>query len=206
MVSRRSRAAASALVVLASSQLGCAALIDYPDDPELVPTGPWRCLDDPVEPTPPTASTARVTLPICDALQGCSLPPSGLAGRLCARLDPTCENPLPTTVTYDSGVFDFNVPTGGIGGSGVFGFDGYLALSAPTALCTDPEAFGSAAGSLCALRPECDPQAPDERCDMPIYLPTLQFFNPPIAVDQELPALTLVSVAASTLIAQAGGT
>lgn len=205
-MSSRHRAAASASIAWVSTQLGCAALIDYPDDPELIATGPWRCLEDPVSPIQPTASTAHVTLPICDALLGCSLPPSGLTGRLCARLDPNCANPLPTTVTYDSGVFDFNVPTTGIGGGGVVGFDGFLAVSAPTALCTDRDTFGDAAGALCALAPQCDTQAPDQRCDLPIYLPTLQFFNPPIAVDQVLPTLTMTSLAASTSIAQAGGT
>jgi hypothetical protein len=186
-------------VALIELQLGCASLVEFPDDPELVEQGPWRCLTDAVERPRPVASTAHVRLPICDALFGCSLPPSGLTARLCARLDPNCDNPIPSAISYDGGVFDFLVPTGNLG------FDGYLAIVAPSAPCTDAEVFGQASPSLCALLPGCDPALPDARCAMPIYLPSLEFFNPPIVADAELAPLTLASIATSAAIGQASG-
>jgi hypothetical protein len=185
---------------LASLQTGCAALVDFPDDPWIAVEGPWDCLTDLAQRPLPSASTAWVRVPVCDALLGCSVAPPGLTARLCAKLDPTCASPIRTAITYDGGAFEFEVATG------TLGFDGYLAISGPIALCTDRDAFGDASGALCAMLPECDPMAPDERCSMPVYLNTLDFFNPPIVADLELAPLTLVTLAASLGIARATGT
>jgi hypothetical protein len=186
--------------MLGSIQMGCAALVEFPDDPWLAVEGPWDCLSDPGQRPPPSASTAWVRVPVCDALLGCSVPPRGLNARLCAKLDPTCASPIPTAITYDRGAFEFEVATG------TLGFDGYLSISGPIALCTDQDTFGDASGALCAMLPECDPMAPDARCSMPVYLNTLEFFNPPIIADRELAPLTLVTIQASLGIARATGT
>jgi hypothetical protein len=188
------------LASLAAIQLGCAALVEIPDDPRLVASGPWDCLSDLDSRPVPDVSTARVRVRVCDALLGCSLPPQGLVAKICGKLDATCASPLPTTISYEGGVFEFNVSTG------TLGFDGYLDISGPVALCTDRGVFGDASSALCAMLPECDPASPDLRCSIPVYLRARAFFNPPIVADHELAPLTLVTLAASLGIAQATGT
>jgi hypothetical protein len=185
--------------VLALLQLGCAALVEFPDDPQLAARGPWRCLTEPVERPHPTASTAHVRLPVCDVLLGCSTPLSELSGKLCAKLDPGCASPLPNGVSYANGAFSFDVPTG------TLGFDGYLQITAPAAPCNDQEVFGDASSSLCALLPQCDLTAPDARCFMPTYAPSLRFFNPPIVADADLPPLSIATTATSLAIGRATG-
>jgi hypothetical protein len=190
----------SVAAALAAIQLGCAALVEFPDDPRLVVDSPWDCLTE-LGPRPvPKVSTARVNVRVCDALLGCSLPPEGLTAKVCGKLDPTCASPLPTAISYDDGVFEFDVATG------TLGFDGYLAITGPIALCTDRDVFGDASSALCAMLPECVPASPDVRCAMPVYLNALAFFNPPIVADQQLGPLTLVTLAASLGIARATGT
>lgn len=159
---------------------------------------PWRCLDHP-PPAAPTTATVHVSVRVCDSLRGCSLVLRGLTAKLCAKLDAGCTNPILADVRNTNGVFEFDAPTG------LFGFDGYLQISAPPELCTDRDVFGGASDTVCALLPQCDPAAPDERCAIPPYSPTLQFFNPPIVADVELSTLQIVSTASSLGIAQAAG-
>lgn len=149
---------------------------------------PWRCLDHPT-PAAPTTASVHAAVRVCDSLRGCSLVLRGLTAKLCAKLDAGCTNPIQADVPNTNGVFEFDAPTG------LFGFDGYLQISAPPEPCTDRDVFGAASDTVCALLPQCDPAAPDERCAIPPYSPTLQFFNPPIVVDTELPALQIVSTA-----------
>ena len=40
------RCSALALTLL---HVGCAAIVEFPEDPQLVVEGPWRCLTEPVE-------------------------------------------------------------------------------------------------------------------------------------------------------------
>lgn len=159
---------------------------------------PWRCLDDPM-PVAPTTATVHASIRVCDSLRGCSLVLRGLTAKLCAKLDAGCTNPIRADVPNINGVFEFDAPTG------LSGFDGYLQISAPPEPCTDRDVFGGASDTVCALLPGCDPAAPDERCAIPPYSPTLQFFNPPIVADAELPTLQIVSTASSLGIAQAAG-
>lgn len=180
--------------------IGCAAVVEFPDDPELIDQGPWRCLAEPLGRAAPTRSTAHVQLQACDSLRGCSLPISGLSARLCSKLDAGCTSPISTNISYAGGVFDFDVPTGSAG------FDGYLEVSAPSELCTDREVFGEASAALCALLAQCDPRSPDARCSLPSYPLALQFFNPPIIEDTVSPRpIYMSSAAASRAIGQAAG-
>jgi hypothetical protein len=187
-------------LVLTLLHVGCAAIVEFPEDPQLVVEGPWRCLTEPVESALPAAPTAHLSLPLCDTLRGCSLPLSGFSAKLCAKLDAGCTNPVSTDISYQNGVFDFDVPTEGAG------FDGYLEVSAPNELCTNRDVFGDASASLCALVPACDIASPDTRCSIPTYAPSLLFFNPPIVADAQLAPLAIASTAASRAIALAAGT
>jgi hypothetical protein len=159
---------------------------------------PWRCLDDPT-PAAPTTATVHASLRVCDSLRGCSLVLRELTAKLCAKLDAGCTNPIQPDLPNTNGVFEFDAP------AGLFGFDGYLQISAPPELCTDRDVFGGASDTICALLPQCDPAAPDQRCAIPPYSTTLQFFNPPLVADAELALLQIVSTASSLGIAQAAG-
>jgi hypothetical protein len=188
-------------VALTCFQIGCAAVVEFPDDPELIDQGPWRCLTEPVERAAPTRSTAHVQLQVCDSLRGCSLPISGLSARLCGKLDAGCTSPISANISYAEGVFDFDVPTGSAG------FDGYLEVSAPSELCTNREVFGEASAAVCALLAQCDPKSPDARCSVLSYPRALQFFNPPIVADTVSPRpIYMSSAEASRAIGQAAGT
>jgi hypothetical protein len=201
----------AALALLAPGALGCAALVEFPDDPQLVtqvaqaqPDDPtsanWACLTSPPAPSAPQASLAHVRILACDALQGCAIPLAGLRGRVCAKLDADCTNPLFTGVTDAAGGLEFDVPTGRAG------FDGFLELVSPTVPCTDPNLFGPASAQVCGLLPGCDPQAPDERCQVAPYARWLQFFNPPIVASFPQPlTLTLISSPALMGLVRASG-
>ena len=199
------------LALFAPWALGCAALVDFPEDPQLVtevaqaqlddPTGAnWTCLTSPAAPRAPKVSLAHVRILACDALQGCAIPLAGLRGRVCGKLDVDCTNPLFTGVTDAGGALEFDVPTGRAG------FDGYLELVSPTVPCTDASLFGPASAQVCGLLPGCDPQAPDERCRIAPYVRTLQFFNPPIAASFPQPlTLTIISSPALMGLVRASG-
>jgi len=199
---RQARIAGLALV--AAGALGCAALVDFPEDPQLVtqvaqeqpddPTGAnWTCLTSAAAPSAPQVSLAHVRILACDALQGCAIPLAGLRGRVCGKLDVDCTNPLFTGVTDAGGALEFDVPTGRAG------FDGYVELVSPAAPCTDSALFGPASGQICALLPGCDSQSPDDRCQVAPYVRTLQFFNPPIAAALPQP-LTLNIISSPALL------
>lgn len=179
---------------------GCADLIDVPDHPQLAAQGPWRCLGavQALQAIPATTATVRVQA--CDFISNCASVVSQLHAKLCAKRDIGCTNPLRADITDRAGLLEFQVPTG------VSGFDGYLQVNAPSARCTDAAAFGTAGPMLCGLVPECDPSAPDDRCNIPTYAPSLLFFNPPVSADIERALqLPLLSSAGLPAVVQAAG-
>jgi hypothetical protein len=177
---------------------GCAEVLDIPDSPELV--GRWSCLNTVVAPLTPVVSFATVTVRACDFFAtDCSTPVTGLQARLCRKDDATCAEPLSEPFADAGGVLTFSVPTDAAG------FDGYLEVSSATELCTNPS-FGEDAASLCDLFPECQPDAPDERCAVPIYARARLFFNPPVVSDAVEPIwLRLVPAATIPTLARAAG-
>lgn len=163
---------------------GCAELLDLPETStlELAPAGPWRCLEAPDQPPMPSSSTATVRFQACDFISGCTAPVTGLSARLCDKLDVGCNSPRQVDIRDTEGQIEVDVPTASRG------FDGYLEVSTGLAPCFDTEVFGDAAlGLLCQLAPECDPAAPTQACDVPIYSPVLWFFNPPVVADIDVP-------------------
>lgn len=186
---------ASALVFVS----GCADLLDIAENPQLVPPDPWAC--EPVDamgPAPAMKEAATVRVHVCDFItSNCSTPVTGLKAKLCNKLDVTCMNPVKTDIHDVDGTLTFEVPTRGSLGEG---FDGYLLVEGPTADCTkiDPIA--------CSVAPDCDPQMPDEACQVPVYITGLLFFNPPIAADTLQPIVLpfVPNLAALALINAAG--
>lgn len=153
---------------------GCAEILDIPEDPELEPTGPWRCVGENAEGIEPPSATATVSFSVCDFIQGCTRPVTGVTARLCDKLDVNCITPRSPYVTDVNGILTFEVPTQGRP------FDGYVEVIPPFAMCTDSNVFGGAAPFICALNPMCNPAAPDENCMVPVFSPVLWFFNPPV--------------------------
>lgn len=199
------RAATRCGLAIALGQAGCAAIVEFPDDPQLVVTAAlsaqpgWSCLAEPAQPLLPSAPSARVNVMACDALRNCSGPVTGLTARVCTKIDVDCNTPLLEGLHDTDGFFDFEVPMG------LMGFDGYLEISSGTAPCTSP-VFGEAGPLVCGLAPQCDPSAPDASCDVPVYLRYLHFFNPPITADATEPTfVTLVPTAGLLNILQATG-
>jgi hypothetical protein len=84
--------------------------------------GPWTCLGQVGWPSTGSAK-AKLSLPIVDVLT--SKPPTGVAVRLCPKLDPACASPL-------AGSASVNVTTGMLEATVDAGFDGYLELSSPS--------------------------------------------------------------------------
>ena len=158
----------------------CSQVLDIPSDPMLVATGPWRCLSQtPVTAPPSSSAMANVRVQACNFITNCTTTVTGLTAQLCDKRDVGCTNPRLTGITDTNGEFRFQVPTAG------GGFDGYLLIDSQVASCTDTEAFGTVAGKvLCDLvAPTCDLTAPDVRCYLKVYAPSMLFFNPPIAAD-----------------------
>jgi len=185
--------------------LGCAAIVDFPDDPQLVTQEelssepPRSCLFAAEGSAQANTETARVRVQACDALRGCSPSVPGLTARLCAKLDAECSSPLQAGISAVDGMFQFDVPTLGTG------FAGYLQVTSATEPCTSP-VFGAASPLLCSLVPQCNPEAPDDACRVPLYAPALLFFNPPITSDVSDPLLlSLLSSAAMPGIVRAAG-
>lgn len=180
------------LLALALGEIGCAEIVDFPEDPQLVTQTAlssepgWSCLAEPTQPAAPSAAMARVRVMACDALRNCSGPVTGLTARLCTKIDVDCTTPLFEDLADTGGFFDFDVPTG------FMGFDGYLEVSSHAEPCTSP-AFGEAGPLVCGFAPQCNPALPDASCDVPVYLRFLHFFNPPITADATEPTpITLV--------------
>lgn len=190
---------------LALHALACAAIVDFPDAPELVTRAElaedagWSCLARPPRARTPDAAVAHVRVQACDALRGCLAPLTGLTARVCSKLDADCVNPLLADLSDVSGTFEFDVPTADAG------FSGYLQVSAELEPCTSP-LFGEAGPLLCALAPQCPPRAPDASCSVPLYARALLFFNPPITADLPEPVrLSLLSSAALPGLLRAAG-
>jgi hypothetical protein len=105
-----------------------------------------------------------------------------------------------TGIVDVDGVLQFEVPLGREGG-----FEGYLAVSSESELCTSAS-FGEASAVLCAMNPSCNPELPDDSCRVPAYVRSLLFFNPPITADTVEPLrLTMLSSAAQPALAGATG-
>jgi hypothetical protein len=187
--------------------VACAEVMGIADDPRLEdsPTGPWRCLVTPNEPAPPAQEHATVRVLTCDLVStNCGEVVSDLTAKLCDKLDVGCMNPIQSDIMNDGGEFVFDVATGGALGTG---FDGYLQITSSSAPCLDEASFGAAGSALCVAAPGCDPAAPDEACDIPVYMTSLLFFNPPIRADSESPrVLPLVPTSAVFPLTQAAGT
>jgi hypothetical protein len=197
----RALASAPLLCVLA-----CADVIGIAENPRLEERSaePWRCLSAADDSAPPVNDHATVHVRTCNLIStNCGEVVSGLTATLCAKLDVQCMNPIESNIINDGGEFVFEVPTGGAIGEG---FAGYLKIASSLAPCFDEASFGEASRALCAVSPGCDPAAPDEACNVPIYMPSLLFFNPPIRADSTsarvLPLLP--TSAASPLIEAAG--
>ena len=183
--------------LLGLSLAGCAEVLDIPDDPEVV--GPWRCLSDPPPPPMPAATRADVTVLACNFQDQCATRVSGLTARLCWQLDPNCNNPIEMGIEDVDGLLSFSVPTP------VEGFSGYLDVMSEMALCTD-ERFGSFGPMMCGMAPNCNPEAPDANCQVPLYARALLFFNPPIFNDLPEPMeLPLIPAAGMPAMLQAAG-
>jgi hypothetical protein len=172
------------LLTLLAPAASCSQVLDIPGDPQLVATGPWRCLNQSPAVTPAAPSAqASVRVQACNFITDCTTSATGLTARLCDKRDVGCTSPRLTGITETDGEFHFQVPTAG------GGFDGYLLVDSQVASCTDATAFGSVAGkTLCDLvAPTCDLTAPDARCFLKVYAPAMLFFNPPVVADMATP-------------------
>jgi hypothetical protein len=212
-LSRRGSAAAkfAALTITSATLLsltGCSEVLDIPDDPRLVggDPNPWSCLGKPPTSVAPDAESATVRVQACNFVStNCSQVLTGLSARVCDKLDLTCSNPL-QTIRDTNGLLEFAVATGGVLG---VGFDGYLRITPPLASCTNQAVFGPTGPTLCALAgPACDQTLPDDpECMFPAFVPSLFFFNPPVADDvaNPMPLPLVPTGAALNLAAAAGG-
>lgn len=194
-------------VVTVACMLGasaCANILDIPDEPELVMSGPWRCLQRSSDVKPPATDKAVVQIDACNFVStNCSQPVTGLTAALCNKRDVNCSDPLQSEIADTGGILTVEVPTGGVLGEG---FDGYMQILAPTANCTDESAFGSAGPVLCGIAPGCDVDAPDDNCMMPTFAPAMVFFNPAIRADvkQPIPVPLVPTTAVFSLIDATG--
>jgi hypothetical protein len=133
---------------------------------------------------------ATVQVQACDFISpNCSTAITGLVGKVCAKADVGCMSPLRENITDDEGLLEFDVDTN------VDGFDGYLEVFGPMQPCAE---------GFCA--PGCDPGDVAPECQIPVYAPSLQFFNPPVTVDYEqalqMPMFDVVAL--SSVISAAG--
>lgn len=184
-------------VLLAISLTGCAQLLDIPDDPEVV--GRWRCLSDPLPEPVALRSSARVSVQACNFMEQCASRVEGLTARLCLQLDAFCTNPIAQGIRDVEGLMTFTVPTPPVG------FNGYLEVTSSTELCTDPM-FGDFGPTMCQMAPNCNPEAPDDNCQVPVFARSLLFFNPRIFNDVAEPLmLPLIPAAAIPAMLQAAG-
>jgi hypothetical protein len=199
MIGRTGRLAI--LLLLVTPLVGCDEILDIPSDLELVPSGPWRCIEQPAPPPVPIVETATVRFQACDFISNCTLPVTGLRARVCDKLDVGCNNPRSADIVDTEGLLELQVPTG------QFGFDGYVEVSTTLGRCYDTAVFGAAAeGLLCQLAPSCDLSAPGPECDVPTYAPVMWFFNPPVVADIEQPiSLQLYPSASLPLVVDAAG-
>jgi hypothetical protein len=189
------------LLLLVTPLVGCDEILDIPSDLELVPSGPWRCIEQPAPPPVPIVETATVRFQACDFISNCTLPVTGLRARVCDKLDVGCNNPRSADIVDTEGLLELQVPMG------QFGFDGYVEVSTTLGRCYDTAVFGAAAeGLLCQLAPSCDLSAPGPECDVPTYSPVMWFFNPPVVADIEQPiSLQLYPSASLPLVVDAAG-
>ena len=139
-----------------------------------------------------------VRVQTCDSFGDRSVPIQGLRADLCEKLDVACSRPVLRGMTAIEGMFEIEVPLDDQG------FDGYLKVTSPTETCSaDATELGV---TPCSLAPECDPAAPDERCQLPLYAPALFFFAPSIRSEPTEPfVLSLIRLAAVPVLAQAAG-
>jgi hypothetical protein len=200
----RSKLMVAAALITLIELAACANVLELAENPQLVDTGPWRCVKKPLVPEPPSNDKAVVRVHVCNFVSSnCSEAVTGLTASLCNKRDVNCASPIRSDIEQVGGDFSFTVPTGGDLG---VGFDGYLQIRSPTALCTDESAFGPGASMLCALTAGCDPAKPDDRCRLQTYSPSLLFFNPPVRADLAEPlVLPLIPTSAALSLTQAAG-
>lgn len=171
--------------LLALGLAGCAQVLDIPDNPEVV--GRWRCLSDPPPAPVPLRTQATVRVQACNFMTQCTQKVANLRARVCPQVDRFCTNVLVDNVTDENedGLLTFTVSTPPMG------FNGYVEVTSQTAPCMDEGAFGTFSPMMCQLARQrgCDPDAPDEKCEMPIYARSLFFFNPPIFNDVMQPLM-----------------
>jgi hypothetical protein len=185
---------------LALLPLACAQIADLPDDPRVVVVDEqWGCLPGPEHRSLPEVPQVRVTVEVCDFITDCTAPVTGITAKLCGKTDLGCSRPLLSGITDVAGTLEFDVPTG------IDGFDGYLSLSGPSALCTDQQVFGITSTFVCGLLPDCDPAHPDARCSTPVYAPSFLFFGAPIIDERPPLSLPLVFSAAIPGVMAAAG-
>jgi hypothetical protein len=185
----------------------CASLLDIPDEPVVIPDGPWSCLGKPAKASAVSSATqpetATVRVHACNFVStNCASAVTDLTATLCDKRDVNCIAPIQVGIRDTVGDLSFQVPTGGPLGTG---FDGYLKVTAPSALCTNQALFG-ADQTACLLAPTCDPLLPDDKCKIPVFTPGLLFFNPGIKADVREPInLSLIPTTATFSLLQAAG-
>ena len=190
------------IVTAVALSCACANLLDLPDAPVVVPDDPWTCTAPTAQAGAPMKTTARVSVYACDFVStNCGTPVTGLTAQLCDRRDVKCASPIFSGIHDSNGNLTFDVPTGGPLGSG---FDGYLLVNSPMELCTNEAVFGGP--GACVATAKCDTSAPDEKCNVSIYVPALQFFNPPVHTDlTDAMVLPLLPTLAARNLLTAGG-
>ena len=178
---------------------GCEPMLDLADEPQLVESGPWRCLGKTSEPVVSSKPKAAVRVRPCDFVANCTASISDMTAKLCAKRDFGCSAPMLSNIQEGNGELTFEVP---------MGFDGYLEVTSPTKRCTE---FGEQSDLLCLMAStlqQCDipNAATDSRCIIPTYAQTLLFFNPPVNADVTVPLdLPMLSLGnAPTLLQSAG--
>lgn len=185
---------------------GCADVLDLPDSPRLASA------EDRFECGPqvdaPRAMTAHVSVHLCDFFdRNCTRPVVGSKAVLCERADFGCSRPVATGIVdqENTGDLSFDVKTGGAAGTG---FNGFLMVLPPAALCTDADAFGGPGACALTDPTKCDPADPGPDCMVPLYNPGLLYFEPPITNDvpRQIYLSLLPTVGAVKLVRAAGAT
>jgi len=179
--------------------LGCGMMLDLAEDPQVVETGPWRCLGK-VTPALSTKPTSLVRVRTCDFVSNCTETVAGMTGQLCHKADVGCRNPIMTGIPGTNGELSFQAPTG---------FDGFLKLSAPMKHCMDFPADSTAiiCGMAITLQGCVNPEnRNDPLCNVPTHAESMLFFNPPVNADMTKPIdLPLLSMASWPSVMQSGG-
>lgn len=193
-----SRALLVSCLVSALGLFGCETVLNLAEDPQVVETGPWRCLGKVSTSETPTKPTALVRVRPRDFVNNDNV--TGLTAKLCSKLDVGCANPKIANIHEADGELRFEVPT--------TGFDGYLDITAATKHCSEypAEARDLLCGMAVVLQ-QCDLGKPnDPACFIPTHAESMLFFNPPVTADMTVPLeLPMLSLTSLPTIMQRGG-